>query len=40
MLLAQAGEQRGDEADADAAAEIAHERGESADLVVFLLRDS
>ena len=37
MLLAQAGEQSGDEADADAAAEIAHERGEAADLVVFLL---
>ena len=40
MLLAEAREQRGDEADADAAAEIAHERGESADLVVLLLRNS
>ena len=40
VLLAQASEQRGDEADADAAAEVAHERGEAADLVVLLLRDS
>ena len=40
MLLAEARQQRGDEADADAAAEIAHERGESADLVVLFLRDS
>ena len=40
MLLAESRQQRGDEADADAAAEIAHERGKSADLVVFLLRDS
>src|SRR5579863_5306816 len=40
MLLAETRQQRGDETDADAAAEIAHERGESADLVVFFLRDS
>ena len=40
MLLAEAREQRGDETDADAAAQIAHERGESADLVVFLLRNA
>src|SRR3569833_3023934 len=40
MLLALAREKRGDEADADGAAEIAHKRGESADLVVLLLRDA
>jgi hypothetical protein len=40
MFLAEARQQRRDETDADAAAEIAHERGESADFVVLFLRDS
>ena len=40
VLLALAGKQGGDEADADASAEVAHEGGESADLVVFFLRDA
>src|SRR4051812_27961188 len=40
MLLAQAREQRGHKADADATSQVAHERGEAADLVVLLLRDS
>ena len=37
MLLREAREQRGDEADADRAAQIAHQRGHAADLVVFFL---
>jgi len=40
MLLALSREERGDEAYAYGAAEIAHERGKSADLVVFFLRDA
>jgi hypothetical protein len=40
VLLALTGEESGDEANPDAAAEIAHEGGEPADLVVLFLRDA
>ena len=40
MALAEAGEERGDEADADAAAEVAAERGQAGDFVVLFLGDS
>ena len=37
MLLSKARQQGSDKADADAPAQIAHQRGEAADLVVLLL---
>ena len=40
MLLAGAGQQSGDQADAEAAAQVAHQRAHAADVVVFLLWDA